>query len=195
MAIIKSLPSLEFPSLYSPSHQPPLDTSEGCNGSTHVSLQPLTDPRSHGAQIFNESEFSKPQLDIIGTDQGADEVPRIDIRQWTLDCLEESVSVTIAQAPVGARLAESKHHVVVIVIILLEEVTIGFPVSIALSPKIVDAFTFQGLAERGETVDTRPEILSTQSVKERSFEDIQKVDCNDTAICIIQENNTKKRKL
>jgi hypothetical protein len=82
----------------------------------------------------------------------------------------------MAHEPRGAKLLLLKHHLLMIVTIPFDSVTIGIPIISALSPRIVDALTFQGIEAKGETVVINPEIESTHTVNEVSIEETQRRD-------------------
>jgi hypothetical protein len=82
----------------------------------------------------------------------------------------------MAHEPRGAKLLLLKHHLFVIVTIPFAVVTTGVPEISALSPRMVDALTFQGIEAKGETVVINPEVESTHTVNEVSIEETQRRD-------------------
>jgi len=82
----------------------------------------------------------------------------------------------MAHEPRGAKLLLLKHHLVMIVTIPFAVVTTGIPEFSDLSPRMVDALTFQGIEPKGETVVINPEIESTHTVNEVSIEETQRRD-------------------
>jgi hypothetical protein len=82
----------------------------------------------------------------------------------------------MAHEPRGAKLLLLKHHLVMIVTIPFAVVTTGIPEFSDLSPRMVDALTFQGIEAKGETVVINPEVKSTHTVNEVSIEETQRRD-------------------
>jgi len=82
----------------------------------------------------------------------------------------------MAHEPRGAKLLLLKHHLFKIVTIPFAAVTTGVPEISALSPRMVDALTFQGIEAKGETVVINPEVESTHTVNEVSIEETQRRD-------------------
>jgi peptide deformylase len=72
-------------------------------------------------------------------------------------------------------------------------VTLGDPVSTALSPRIVEALTFHGTEARGETVVINPEIESTQTDKVESRESTQR--SVDEATIRSERKNTNRHRI